>query len=160
MEKIKKLKELAEKMAKQNNELTQNPIFFLKDKERRYSFNDDYETSTWVEVKEDCYVCECCQSFYQANPNWEDNPNCEWETDEGKCEWSSWLAEYIEEYVIKYEPWFFLTREAAENHIKQNSHHYNDPIIWCGHLWRNNEILWIINKIFEITWVEKPHFYN
>lgn len=159
------LKELAEKMANQDNEWTQNPIFWVRDKEKRYSFNDDYETATWVEVKEDCYVCESCQDFYKANPNRENNRDCvnhfsNPDSDEWECEWSSWLVDYIEEYVIKYEPWFFLTREAAEQHIKYNAHHYNDPIIRCGHLWRNDEMLWVINKIFEISWVKKPHFYN
>jgi len=154
------LKELSKKMASQDNRATQNPIFWIKDKVKRYSFNNDYETVTWVEVKEDCYVCESCQDFYQANPDYEENPNCEKETDEWECEWSSWLVEYIEDYVIVYRPWFFLTQELAEQHIKQNSYHYNDPIVRCGSLWRNDSMIKVISTIFDITWVEKPHFYD
>lgn len=161
-ERLDMLKSLAEKLSTQDNEWTQNPIFWIRDKVRKYNSTEDAD---WVEVDEDCYVCESCQEFYNANPTRQDNRDCvnhfsNPDSDEPKCEWTSWLIEYVEEWTICEAAWFFLTREAAENHIKENAHHYNDPIAWCWHLWRNDEVLKLINLLFEITDVKKPHFYN
>lgn len=48
----------------------------------------------------------------------------------------------------------FFTEEAANNHIKQNYYHYNNPRTYVKHAFRNPEMKRLFKAIGNITGVE------
>ena len=57
----------------------------------------------------------------------------------------------------------FLTRSAYENHVKSNSHHYEDPICYTKHAWRNpqlEKLLEIVEKFSDTEEIKKENIIN
>jgi hypothetical protein len=53
----------------------------------------------------------------------------------------------------------FLTAEACDKHIKNNNYHYPEwSYSYAINLWRNNDMIAVIDSLFRITDEEKPHF--
>ena len=55
---------------------------------------------------------------------------------------------YKEMRVIKN---VFFTRVSADNHIEQNSHHFDDPDVFVAHLFRNEEVQTVLDSLIEIV---------
>ena len=45
----------------------------------------------------------------------------------------------------------FFTAKACDNHIKQNSYHYNNPVCFLNHAFRNTEMELISKFLCELT---------
>lgn len=108
---MQELKKFIEKMAIQDNEWIQMPIYVVMAK---------------VKIEDDIY--------YQ-DEDWDDI------------------------YMPLDYCWFFFTKEWAEKFIEKFSYKYDDMYIKVFWVVENEELINFIKKLFEITGVEKPHFY-
>ena len=46
---------------------------------------------------------------------------------------------------------FFFSQKEADNHIEQNSHHFDDPDVRVIHLFRNEEVQTVLDSLIEIV---------
>jgi hypothetical protein len=149
------LVELAKEMQLQDNRCTDGPIaFIIQEKKERdcrdgchdyYTYYDNEESSKvlgdWSEDEE--LWDEFADFYYKENDvNIENSDFNSYED-----EFRDWLVnekEYSEiavkkEWVASEGP-FFLTAKSAEEHIKNNGHHYSEPRTYGVHVFRNPEL--------------------
>lgn len=141
MEIEKKIDELGEKMNKQNNRLTQYPLFVIQ-VDKQVPTGDNYADeyvylngdSEEIDEKD---VCESCKSICYNNDTDCENEDCE-------CE-SVCAVSNVEEFDLT--AGVFFTAEACEEHIRLNNHHYNNPKSYGIGAWRNDEMVNVMKFI-------------
>lgn len=55
---------------------------------------------------------------------------------------------------------FFFTEKACEEHIAQNSYHYNKPRSYVISAWRNPEMVAVMQSILKLTGDDIPNYYG
>lgn len=144
-EDIKFLIELGNKMNNQDNLSTQFPLFVIRDKHRTYIDSNDFEDNTIQERCEDIdsdLLCPNCKKLY--------NNNKKLSNDCQECDNKSFIF-YKEEYQIILDTGMFLTKEAAEKHIKENNYHYKEPYVYCLSVWRSPDIQRLMSILSSIA---------
>lgn len=141
-----KLIDLANEISKQDNSHTQYPIFEVREMERVYGKDlqlpdghiyvdpNDFEVS----FEEEQDALEYCR---ENDIDLED-------------------LEVFEYQEVEKTVAYFLTRDATQTYIDQNSHHFHEPFIYIESAWRNWQIQSLVAEIFKLADRELPHFWK
>jgi hypothetical protein len=152
-EMYKALLELSKEMTTQGNRCTAMPHMFQIRTTERVPAPEDSGTVAW----------HCDGDIIETDE----------EIEQAVCEYKGWdeattefnfLEDYeIEEilenagynkinynYESKYQNTFF-TAKACEEHIELNDYHYNEPICYLNHAWRNPEMELVSKFLCEIS---------
>ena len=140
------IKKLANEIAKQDNRGTQNVGFMVQEDYLDYVENWEYKER--VEDIKINALCDACSASYLAN---DDIPDlCD------KCDDDCFIF-YNKTTRLNDKAWVFLTEKACDEHIANNDYHYNNPRSYWIHFWRNQEMVNLVNVVFKLWWVERPH---
>lgn len=141
-----KLIALATEMTTQDPRCTRMPhMFQIRTKKKRYDWNLNGDYKIWFD--EDYNEIETKKDFIDYLNNkeievpddfdyiWDDVFDCDDFIDNNcpelkECSYS-WEYEYQNH---------FLTAKACKEHIEKNHYHYNDPVDYLNHAWRNPEM--------------------
>jgi len=147
------LKEIAKEIKTQDNMATANPIFILFDRQR-YPAEDGYgDEYIYVDRSGDCYEIEDSKDalidFYKDDS---------WFPTDTKNISEEKIVEIIKKHrdiervhvhVINVFKQIFFTKKSAEQYLKANNYHFDNPLIWCGSLWRNDEMQAVRNALIN-----------
>ena len=140
MENKKIIKEFLEKMAEQDNRCTAAPYFYViktKTTIQAPLDNCDYTRFYWQDSSYDSMdeILEYCK----------ENDFSEEEIEAAERE----AHEYGVQEVYE-KKGMFLTEEDAENHLKNNQHHYSDDAYtYVNHAWRAPQLTVFFKALFE-----------
>lgn len=137
-EKLDFLHELGKKMNAQDNRGTQFPLFVVRQRVRKYNYNQDGEFSERLEDYDEDSLCEKCEKLADEGDVLPD------ECDD--CESSSFVR-YDLDYEFDMRAGVFFTEEACDAHIKANHYHYHEPSSYAIGAWRN----WEMQKMLQIV---------
>ena len=143
------LKQLATEIANQDNRATQNIGFMVeedyKDYQQHWSFKERVED---FDIDD---ICDSCSTHYHLYDNIPALCN--------ECD-DDCFTYYNKTSRLNHKAWVFLTNKACNEHIANNSHHYNNPRSFWVHFWRNQEMINLVNIIFKLWWIEKPSHWD
>jgi hypothetical protein len=147
------LMNLSNELNTQNHRCTRMPYFFQVQTKEQISVPEGCGTEAW----------HCDGSMIETDAEIEEavSEYKEWDKHTTKF---GFLEDYeIEEilenagynkinynYESKYQNTFF-TAKACEEHIELNDYHYNEPICYLNHAWRNPEMELVSKFLCEIS---------
>lgn len=145
---LKAAKELAIRLKTQDNKSTALPIcFLLQDVEERRAFDSGEFVLFWDNCGKEWRGENEDDIIRQIFNSRKEDINCEIDDyDKAEDDLLEEIKEEVEEncYEMNYEfvaKRFFLTEEAAKNHLNANRHHYSDKArIYVDHCWRDPEM--------------------
>jgi len=140
---------LSKELRSQDNRATADPIFCVYQLERFYTEDGDHE----------CYVCdgeELDKDFVQESiaQYRKDNLGCALSDDAIIEELGYRILRYdFKEVPVSGQCYF--SEKAAQEHINQNSYHYNKPFVYVESAWRNYEFQSIREMIIQLAEMRK-----
>lgn len=154
-EQVEFLEQLTTEMQTQNIRMTQYPLFYVYQRERRYfetgTYGYDYEERSFSadhgEPKEE--LCSDCYNLYNANADLPEYTDCD-------CN----VVYVKEEDVPAIDVGPFFSEKAAQNHIDKNYYHYYKPFIYVNSAWRNYELQEVLQLLFTLVGKEIPSQYK
>ena len=134
------LKIVGQEMATQNNRATQYPLFIVMEDVERAVPEGNGEKRRKDSDSPDFYkgMCDECAKKHDddgTQPDYceECDPDCFW-----NCEISQ---------EPNLNPGVFFTAKACQEHIDENSYHYNNPKVYGIGAWRNPEMVAVMSDL-------------
>lgn len=146
------LEKIGIEMAKQDNRMTQYPMFVVYHIVERAVPDDQGESRRKdSDYWDSSMLCEECLEKEEANENLPDycencDPECFW-----NCE------ESLEPDLT---PGVFFTAKACQQHIDENHYHYNKPVVYGIGSWRNEEMQLVQKHLIALAGEEIPSHYK
>jgi hypothetical protein len=144
-EMYEKLIELATEMTTQDPRGTRMPhMYQIQEKKKVYDWGLNGDVRIWVNG--DGYEIETFEEFSEyLNDNVTKVPENIKDLWEDHWELESWIEKNtdLKPCSYSYEPVYhnhFLTAKGCKEHIQRNGYHYNDPVDYLNHAWRNPEM--------------------
>jgi len=154
--------ELSKELNSQDHRSTAMPYFFQIQTQEEIQVPEGYGTEAWfydgskietdTEIKETIFEYKGWD-FDDDNDNKNYDILRDWEREEILEAAGYRKGNY--DYTEKYQN-AFLTAKACKEHILKNSYHYNTPVDFLSHAFRNPELEKVLKFICELTGGE-PH---
>jgi len=144
--------DLAQELVTQDRDGTRLPFWVVHEDRKNYvHFMDDWTDSERdVDVEDTDLWCDSCYGKYERGKNLP--YSCE------DCDTEAFLY-----YTISREPNFyggiFLTKEACQNHIRNKSHHYENPCTYAYSFHANWQMQQVL-KYLIASGGQNPKDYN
>ena len=151
MEPEKIIKDFLTQMATQSNRGTADIFYYvIRDKTRRLTKDGCGEITVYADAQDDYREFESKEDF--AKQSREDDEDIT--DDEIDTAWDN--LEELSFTTVYEEKGLFLTETDAEDHLRQNRHHYSyDAYTYVKHAWRAPELKNFFKALFEHFKVEK-----
>ena len=130
------LKKVGTTTATQDNRGGQYPMYVIETDERRWvEERGDWDERERIEDTDTGLLCESCAWLID-----EDNDDPQELPDEcNECDWGAFHHfKLFDQFELM--PGIFFTEQAAQEHINENSYHYNNPRVYGIGAWRNPEL--------------------
>ena len=146
-EMYEKLIALATEMTTQDPRCTRMPhMFQIRTKKKRYDWGLNGNYKIWVdtdynieiETKED-FISYLKNSDIDIPEHFDDIWDNDFDCDDFIDNHCPELRECTYDWEYEYKNHFF-TAKACKEHIESNHYHYNDPVDYLNHAWRNPEM--------------------
>ncbi len=142
------MKDLAQKMKKQDNRSTASPhLYMIREKYKEYNLHGEGEFSEYVcegESYDKDQVIEYMRENYLEDLT--DEECMEKAEEDGYVEYTYNLETRFSET----NPNVFLTEDAAKKHLKLNNYHFHGGFDYIIHAWRNPEMEMLFKVIADI----------
>lgn len=152
------LSEIADEMKSQDNAMTQNPIWIVVETTKEYvAYEWDWDGKErpdpdYMDNDFESGLCETCRTKWNDEEDIPDNCN--------NCDYDTFVYFKINNEVPNLRAGMFLTRKACLNHIEANSYHYNNGRPYAIAIWRNPEMMAVLNMVLNSTERPYPTFYD
>jgi hypothetical protein len=147
------LMELSKELNSQNNRATAVPYFFQIETDEEIAVPDGCGTHAWYydgsKIETDEEIVRQIFDYYDGEKPIEDIKKLSESEKEEELKNMGW-NECNYDYMKKYQN-AFLTEKACRAHIAGNQHHYNKPIDYLSHAFRNPELEMVLVFIMGLT---------
>jgi hypothetical protein len=142
------LEKIAEEIRTQDNLATQHPIFILFDKERLPTDSNYSDEYIYLDVENDAYEIEgnkdALAKFVKDEfpdtdvDKMDEDQLFDFMVDIRKKDACQFEKVYVKKIDVFKQA--FFTSKSAHEFMQANSHHFNEPYIYCDTLYRNYEM--------------------
>lgn len=146
------INEIGKEMIKQDNRLTQYPMFAVYHMVERAVPDGQGESRRvdldWIDAGD---MCESCNRMMDEGKDLPDSceecsPNC--------------FFNFEKNLEPDLRAGVFFTAKACQEHIDANHYHYNEPVVYGIGCWRNEEMPIVQRHLIELAGEKVPSHYK